>query len=126
MPRDLNLSQRNLLLDVTLTQQDPGADATSGDFGQGAEAGAPASQLAAPLSAPANKSLASTSTPMSTESTLASDSIAPRPPAILGVQEQIISYQPDGTTKIDLILQIEDVSGAVEYDIRVAKDSGNL
>lgn len=50
----------------------------------------------------------------------------PGTPAIIGVKEQVVSFSPDGTAKIDLILEIEDIEGAVEYDIRVAKNAGNL
>ena len=50
----------------------------------------------------------------------------PTTPAIIGVKEQVVGFNPDGTTKIDLVLEVEDVEGAVEYDIRVAKGEGNL
>lgn len=50
----------------------------------------------------------------------------PRTPAILGVKSQTVGFQPDGTAKIDLVLIVEDLDGITEYDIRVAKDAGNL
>lgn len=50
----------------------------------------------------------------------------PQAPAILGIKEQIVIFNPDGTAKIDLILEVEDVDTAVEYDVRVTKVAGNV
>ncbi len=54
------------------------------------------------------------------------DTLPPRTPAILGVRSQTVGFQPDGTAKVDLVLIVEDIDGITEYDIRVAKDAGNL
>lgn len=55
------------------------------------------------------------------------DSVSvPQAPAILSVKEQIVNFNADGSAKIDLILEIQDVDSAVEYDIRVTKGAGNL
>jgi len=48
----------------------------------------------------------------------------PATPAILGVKEQQITFSGDGSSKVDLILQVEDVATAVEYDVRVTKIAG--
>lgn len=56
----------------------------------------------------------------------ATESQAPHTPAILGIESQTVTFQPDGTAKVDVVLILEDIDGVVEYDIRVAKDSGNL
>lgn len=50
----------------------------------------------------------------------------PRTPAIIGVRSQTVGFQPDGTAKVDLVLIVEDIDGITEYDIRVAKNAGNL
>jgi hypothetical protein len=50
----------------------------------------------------------------------------PAVPHIIGVKEQIINIHDDGTSTIDLVLNIENINGVTEYDIRIAKDAGNL
>ena len=62
----------------------------------------------------------------STESMLSESDPTPGTPAIISVKDQIVKFMPDGTAKIDLILEIQDIDKAVEYDIRVAKNAGNL
>ncbi len=50
----------------------------------------------------------------------------PETPAILGIKEQIVNFNPDGTATIDLILDVEDIDTAVEYDVRVTKNAGTI
>jgi hypothetical protein len=50
----------------------------------------------------------------------------PAVPHIIGIKEQIVNMHDDGTSTIDLVLKIEDIPGVTEYDIRIAKDAGNL
>jgi hypothetical protein len=50
----------------------------------------------------------------------------PTVPHIISVKEQIVNMHDDGTSTIDLVLNIEDIKGVTEYDIRIAKDAGNL
>jgi len=50
----------------------------------------------------------------------------PAVPHIIGIKEQIVNMHDDGTSTIDLVLKIEDIPGVTEYDIRIAKDNGNL
>lgn len=54
------------------------------------------------------------------------DQIVPQTPVILSIKSQTIGFQPDGTSKVDVVLEIQDVDNAVEYEIRVAKNAGNL
>lgn len=108
LPVDLNPAQRNLLIGPTTTAAGE-VDSTGTENDSGPEA--------TPLA---------TSTPLSTESTVALSDLTPATPAILSVKEQIIKFAPDGSAKIDVILEVQDIDGAVEYDIRVAKDAGNL
>lgn len=70
--------------------------------------------------------LEETTSVQSTETMLAESDPMPATPAILSVKQQIVKFMPDGTAKVDVILEIQDISNAVEYDIRVAKDAGNL
>lgn len=51
---------------------------------------------------------------------------APSTPAIMGIKEQIVNIGDDGKATIDVILIVEDIKGVTEYDIRVAKNAGNL
>lgn len=106
LPVDLNPSQRNLLTGPSTTVAGE-VDNVGTENDSGPEASAPATSL-------------------STESTLVLSDPTPATPAIVSVKEQVIKFMPDGSAKIDLVLEVQDIEGAVEYDIRVAKDSGNL
>lgn len=103
LPVDLDPVQRGLLLQPVTTATDP--------LPEGSEGVSPGEEAV---------SL------QSTETMLAESDPTPSVPAIIGVKEQIIKFMPDGTAKIDLILEIQDIDNAVEYDIRVAKDAGNV
>jgi hypothetical protein len=61
-----------------------------------------------------------------TESILQQEDPTPSTPAIISVKQEIVKFMPDGTAKVDLILEVQDIAKAVEYDIRVAKDAGTL
>lgn len=50
----------------------------------------------------------------------------PAVPHIISIKEQIVNMHDDGTSTIDLVLNIENITGVTEYDIRIAKDAGNL
>lgn len=60
------------------------------------------------------------------ESAVALESVVPQTPIILAIKSQSVVIQTDGTTKIDVVLEIQDVDHAVEYEIRVAKNAGLL
>jgi hypothetical protein len=61
-----------------------------------------------------------------TESLLQQDDATPSTPAIITVKQQVVKIMPDGTSKIDVVLEVQDIPGAVEYDIRVAKSAGTV
>lgn len=42
-------------------------------------------------------------------------------PEIYGVIEQIVRIGPDGSQRIDVVLDVQDITGAVNYEKRVAK-----
>jgi hypothetical protein len=98
LPIDLDPTQRSLALDPIFTLQNPIVDQTIGD------------DFAF----------------QSIDSVITESDPTPATPAILSVKEEIVKFMPDGTAKIDIILEIQDVNRAVEYDIRVAKDAGNI
>ena len=96
LPVDLNPVQRDLILEAVTTATSPTTDEVATD------------------------------SILSEESVLRSADQTPSTPAIIGVKSYVIKFQLDGTAKIDLVLEVQDIEGAVEYDIRVAKDSGNV
>lgn len=51
--------------------------------------------------------------------------IIPEVPVILGIA-QTVTMTADGTSKIDIIITLKDIPGINEFDIRVAKNAGNL
>lgn len=102
LPIDLNPVQRDFIVDPVTTINDPSPDLDIGETG---------SELAQSES---------------TEAVLEQSDPIPATPAIIGVKEQIITFQPDGTARVDIVLEVQDIEGAVEYDVRVAKDAGNL
>ncbi len=50
----------------------------------------------------------------------------PEAPAVLSVKSQTVRFTSDGTSVIDLVLVVQDVADAVEYDVRVTKDAGSV
>ena len=101
MPVDLNPSQRNIIAEQPAVLGSVTIDPTTGEIiNQGGSTG--------------------------TESTLQQEDPTPSAPAIISVKQEIVKFMPDGTAKVDIILEIQDIDGAVEYDIRVAKDAGTL
>lgn len=50
----------------------------------------------------------------------------PATPAIKGIKSQTVVIAEDGKITIDVVLDVQDLPGITEYDIRVAKDAGNL
>lgn len=103
LPVDLDPAQRGLALQPITTVENPVAD-----------------QASIPVTSENVTAL------QSTESMLAESDPIPGTPAIISVKQQIVKFMPDGTAKIDLILEIQDIDRAVEYDIRVAKNAGNV
>ena len=112
LPVDLNPVQRNLLTLPSTTADNLQSDSSVDPNGIGNESSGPTA--------------VATPTQLSTESTLVLSDPTPAVPAILSVKEQIIKFMPDGSAKIDMVLEVQDIEGAVEYDIRIAKDAGNL
>lgn len=43
-----------------------------------------------------------------------------QPPSSVMIVDQIFRKSPDGSTVVDLVLEVEDVPGAQEYEVRVA------
>lgn len=109
-PSDLTPGQRGLRLDPVFTARDSEVDTTGDGDGFGGD-----------------EAVAPTTLDTSSQAVVLEESDPiPQTPRVIGVKEQIISFQPDGSAKIDVILEVEDIPGVTEYDIRVAKDSGNL
>lgn len=50
----------------------------------------------------------------------------PATPQLIGIKSQSITIKEDGTALVDVILDIEDVKNAVEYEVRITKGAGNL
>jgi hypothetical protein len=42
-------------------------------------------------------------------------------PHILGVIEQTVRTLPSGTQVVDIVLEVEDIPGIEEFEVRVAK-----
>lgn len=47
-------------------------------------------------------------------------------PAIIQIKSQTVNILEDGTATIDVVLEVEDIQGVFEYDLRVAKDAGTV
>lgn len=54
------------------------------------------------------------------------ETVSPQTPVILSVKSQTVTFQSDGTSKVDIVLEIQDVEHAVEYEIRIAKSAGTI
>jgi len=55
-----------------------------------------------------------------------STSVTPDAPLILSIKSQTVSFKPDGSIAIDVVLVVQDIPNVSEYDIRVAKNAGSL
>src|SRR5690349_19575529 len=93
LPIDLNPAQRSLLLDPVRTVENPTSDQGIGLSGDESASN-------------------STTSSLTVETALAESDPVPATPAIISVKDQIIKFMPDGTTKIDLILEVQDIQGA--------------
>lgn len=105
LPVDLDPSQRSLIIEPVTTVENPAADSGIGipPLGTGEAAAL-----------------------QSVESVLEQTDPVPYTPAIISVKQQIVKFMPDGTAKVDVVLEVQDIPKAVEYDIRIAKDAGDL
>ena len=52
--------------------------------------------------------------------------LPPQVPLIKSVKRQTINMTDDGTYTVDVVLEVSDITGVSEYDVRVARDNGNL
>lgn len=50
----------------------------------------------------------------------------PLTPVILAVKSQEVVFNEDGTASIDLVIVVQDVNNATEYEVRIARDAGTL
>lgn len=50
----------------------------------------------------------------------------PGTPQLKSIKSQTISINPDGTASVDIIIEVEDISNAIEYEVRITKGAGNL
>jgi len=67
-----------------------------------------------------------TTNQMISSSNLTNGSRVPETPAILSIVSQEIRFSPDGKAIVDIILEIQDVPNAIEYDVRITKSAGTL
>jgi hypothetical protein len=112
-PVDLQPNQRFFVLETPTTEKDPGLDTDIGESGGESENLEPIPLVSGDYALPQ-------------ESVLQDSDPVPATPRIISVKQENINFQDDGTAKIDVILVVEDVDEAAEYDIRVAKNAGNL
>jgi len=50
----------------------------------------------------------------------------PATPQLIAIKSQTVNIKPDGTAAVDIIIEVEDVRNAVEYEVRITKGAGNL
>lgn len=53
-------------------------------------------------------------------------STIPGTPSLIAIKSQTINIKPDGTAVVDVILDIENIKNATDYEVRVSKGEGNL
>lgn len=66
------------------------------------------------------------SVPSDAVSSQAASMPVPQTPALLSIKSQTISIKEDGTATVDVILEVEGITGVTEYEVRIAKDARNL
>jgi len=50
----------------------------------------------------------------------------PSTPQLIGIKSQTVNIKPDGTAAVDIIIDVENIKNAVEYEVRITKGAGNL
>lgn len=50
----------------------------------------------------------------------------PATPALISIKSQTVKIKPDGTSTVDVVLEVEDIVGVTDYEVRIAKSAGNI
>lgn len=82
------------------------------------------------LSIPADLGNPFTSNDPTTQGDAVSHSIAtqapPSTPSLISVKSQTFRIKSDGTGTVDVVLQVEDIRGVTDYEVRISKDARNI
>lgn len=65
-------------------------------------------------------------TPISIDISDPDISSPPQTPYVKSIKSQSLNFQPDGTITIDVVLDVADVRGVSQYEVRVTKSTGSL
>lgn len=47
----------------------------------------------------------------------------PTTPALIRIKSQTINMKDDGTATVDVVLEVEDIKGVTDYEVRISKDA---
>lgn len=50
----------------------------------------------------------------------------PETPQLIGIKSQVVKIKEDGTYAIDVIIDVEDIRGVSDYEVRISKSAGNI
>lgn len=58
--------------------------------------------------------------------TPANQKILPETPALIAIKSQTVKIKDDGTYAIDVIIEVEDIIGVSDYEVRISKSAGSI
>lgn len=50
----------------------------------------------------------------------------PITPSLLSIKSQTVKIKDDGTYAIDVVIDVEDISGVSDYEVRISKSAGTI
>lgn len=54
------------------------------------------------------------------------ENTTPQTPYVKSIKSQLVNFQPDGTTTIDVTLEVTDINNISQYEVRISKKVGSL
>jgi hypothetical protein len=50
----------------------------------------------------------------------------PATPSLIGIKSQTVKIKDDGTYAIDVVINVEDIAGVSDYEVRISKGAGSI
>lgn len=64
--------------------------------------------------------------PSPSSGTPANQITLPQTPSLIGVKSQNVKIKEDGTYAVDIVIEVEDIQGVSDYEVRIAKSAGSI
>lgn len=64
--------------------------------------------------------------PTPSTGTPANQRTIPETPSLIGIKSQTIKIKEDGTYAVDIVIEVEDILGVSDYEVRISKSAGSI